>query len=103
MKNDKASNPIAIRLLGANAVVFDADPVTNAIEQQHRRNVRQRMGRFGPRIAHHNYDSLGLRCCLPSANWPILVANSGESAPFLSGVFAGYFSLGRTNNRALET
>ena len=38
MGNDEASNPVAIRLLGADAVVLDPDPVSEPVKQGDRRN-----------------------------------------------------------------
>jgi len=66
MEMDEAFNPLEIGLLGARAVVFDAGEVAGAIEQKHRRNVRHQTGLFGPRIANHSHDFLGLCSDLPS-------------------------------------
>jgi hypothetical protein len=47
MEIDEAFNPVEIGLLGARAVVFDADEVAGAIEQKHRRNIPLQQG-FSP-------------------------------------------------------
>ena len=66
MEMDEAFNPVEMGLLGARAVGFDADEVADAIEQKHRRNGRRQTGLFGPRIANHSHDFLGLCSGLPS-------------------------------------
>ena len=46
MKDDKASNPVAISLLGPDAVVLDSVPVADAVAQQDRWNrppIEQRL------------------------------------------------------------
>ena len=66
MEMDEAFNRVEMGLLGARALGFDADEVADAIEQKQRRNVSHQTGLFGPRIANHSHDLLGLCSSLPS-------------------------------------
>ena len=102
-EDDRAlvNNPVAICLLAADAVAFDAGPVADPIEQENRRCVPHRTGLFGLRIVIHSDDFPGL--CFPfrSDAWPILADNTGGSTPFLSGVFAPHISLGSNRQRRI--
>ena len=48
MEEDEASNPVAISLLGPDAVMLETDALADAIEQQNRRNRPHGMAPFGP-------------------------------------------------------
>jgi hypothetical protein len=85
---DEAFNRVEMGLLGARALVFDANEVADAIEQKHRRNVRHQSGIFGPRIGNHSHDSLELCSGLASVVYPIGAEYSGEGAPYLPGALA---------------
>jgi hypothetical protein len=65
MKNDEASNPVAVRLLGTDAVVLEPDPVADPVEQGNRRLSLHGTEPFGPLFEQHSRDfeelSPGLR------------------------------------------
>jgi len=48
VKDDKASNPVAISLLGPDAVVLDSVPVADAVAQQDRWNRPPSNSAFRP-------------------------------------------------------
>ncbi len=89
---DKASNPVAIRLLGADAAVLELDPVASAGEQQSRRNVRHELGLYGPRIENHHHDFEEHCSYFASVSWTIRGEYACEANPWFSGGFAAYIS-----------
>ena len=56
MKNDEASNPVAIRLLGAEAVVLEPDPLPDAVEQENGRFRLHGTEPLGPPIEQQPRD-----------------------------------------------
>jgi hypothetical protein len=67
---DEASNPVAISLLGANAVVHDPDAVADAIEQQDRRNPPMDCHCSAPTNTLASHDFRGLSLAFRYAVWP---------------------------------
>lgn len=57
MKMDVASNPVAIRLLGADAVVLETDAFPDAVEQENGRHRLHGTEPFGPPIGKSSDDS----------------------------------------------
>ena len=96
MEMDEAFNPVELGLLGARAVGFDAGEVADAFEQKHRRNAPHQTRLFGPRIADHSHDFLGLCSDLPSVVWPIGAEYSGEGGSCFPGAFTPHIPLGIT-------
>jgi len=56
MKNDEASNPVAVRLLGPEAVMLEPDPVADAVEQRSGRFRLHGTEPFGPPIEQQSRD-----------------------------------------------
>ena len=65
MEVDKESNPAAISLHGADAIVFDPAPVPDPFEQRNRWNRPHRTTPLILRIANHSCDSEGLSNSAP--------------------------------------
>lgn len=85
---DKGSNPVAIHLLGAEAVVPDPDPITNPIEQLNRRSIPYQTGLFGPPNPDCDRRCRGLCASHASVIGSIPATHSGGIAPLRRGEVA---------------